>query len=581
MRRDEPERIGDRLVEAGVINEAQRDVTLQQQRLLQTLGRAVRFGEQLVANRFADSATIDKVLARSSTDLHERGQDEPLIAPADCVRWRIQAVDVVGGVLTVKAARPLSETERNNILRVCAVPATQVRVRLVDRHEMHKHLAQQRQHDSFAVVVERLRTSDPSPALLKAAIDALLHEAIDRRASDVHIDVKPDPYSWIVLRIDSHMRPAYALSERTMAAIVTRLKTLAGMDASSRKAQDGALRVEHRGRMVEVRMATQSLDGDSETLTMRIRDDAALPTAQSLFPHQPEMVALIHRIAHRRGKVGGFVLVTGATGSGKSTTMLALAAQIPLSRNILTVEDPIEGRLPFGRQIQLQQLLGENVMDLERSLLRQDPDVIIVGEIRDADTAMAALRFAEGGHLVVATLHAKTPTQSVERLLAMIPANERSEAASVLGATLLAVINQRLADRLCGCAKPLDAAAGEAADFHRLARRIGVVTPDALRRTAGCPRCEHAGYRGRVALHETCIIDVDEETREAVSRRIASGEHARLLLEAPDVRLIRRRVVAARLLEAGLIDVPTALAAVDLPQTEAISTADEAFGAMQ
>lgn len=553
------DRIGERLVAVGAITAGQRDATLTQQRRMQAVGQSIQLGELLLRNRFCDASAINAVLSRGGDEVPERGVGEPLLAPADCVRLAVRPVEVQGSVLLVKAARAVSPAHRAQILRACTVPAASVRVQLVDRHEMHRYLNQQRAHDSFGVVVESLRGTDPSPTVLRAAIDALLHEAIDRRASDIHIDAKPDPDAWISLRIDAELRQCYLLSDRLMAAVVSRMKTLAGMDASSRKAQDGNIGIEHRGRLVKFRMATQSLDGDSETVTLRVNDAASLPTVEALFPNQPYMCALLRRIAAKEGKAGGLVLMTGPTGSGKSTTLYSLAALLPRdARNVITVDDPIEFVLPFARQIQLQQLRGDTTLDMERSLLRQDPDVIVVGEIRDADSAIAAVRFAKTGHLVLATLHGQGNAQSIERFLSMLPSSERAAAELALGTTLVAVISQLLFKSLCSsCSLPADSVP------EALEQQFGAGRLTGLRRAVGCPRCEGSGYRGRVALHETTAFEIGDGARDAAVKRIAKGESMQALLDAPGVLTVRRPDVAAKLMEAGLMDAPTVLRALN------------------
>lgn len=562
--------LGERLLLAGIVTAAQLDITLAQQKHLLGLGRSVGLGDMLVRNRFCTPDHIDSAMTQPGREIQERRSDVPLLSPADCSRLSVIPVQIEGDTLVVKTARALSPLDRKRILAACTVNARTLRAILVDRHEMHRFLSQQMDHDSFASMMDRLRSSEQNPSLLKAAINALLHEAIDRRASDIHIDVKPDPDSWISLRIDSILKQLYLLNDRTMASIMSRLKTLSGMDASdNRRAQDGRMSIDHRGRMVSFRVATQPLV-DGETMTVRVIDAASLPTAEALFPNQPVMMRLLNQLANSEGKAGGLVLVTGSTGSGKSTTLHMLASRFPRDRkNIVTVEDPVEFVLPFTRQIQIHQLLNQKATEIERSVLRQDPDVLIFGEIRDADSARAAFKFAESGHLVLATLHAKSAAQSVERLLSMLPEGDRSEAAFVLATTLQAVVNQVLHAKLCDCSvgsdlMPMDVVAED--EDHAQTHLGYAVIEDIgspLKHAKGCLRCDNTGYRDRVAIHETIIFDIKDEDRLVAANAVVKSGSISELLGAKGVTWIRRRDVASALLDSGLIDVPTALAAVD------------------
>lgn len=534
--------IGQLLLNEGSITSEQLNITLLQQQQLKFAGTPVRLGDLLVRNRFCTLEQISRVMSKDGGLVQTGTQDSPLLSPVECVRFQVIPVEVVGEVLVVMAARAITQAERLQIMSACTAPVTSVRIALVDRAEMHLHLIKQKSHDSFESALERLRASSTSAALLRSVIEALLHGSIERRASDIYLDNKPDPDAWISYRIDSTVKRTHLLSSRMMGPIYARLKLLAGMDASnSRDAQDGRYSIEHRGRIVNFRFSTQPLV-DGESMTIRVNDVASLPSVEALFPGQKIMAELLGRVSKVNGKTGGLMLITGSTGGGKSTTLYVLASSFPRdTANIITVEDPVEFVLPFTRQIQLSQAANQRALDTERAVLRQDPDVLIFGEIRDADSARTALKFAESGHFVLATLHAKSADQSIDRLLSMLPANERDEGSLVIAATLMAVVNQTLVKRLCSCAEPEDARAFELGKSRRM-------------RAVGCSRCEMTGYRGRVAVHETLIVNLTDGQRSEVARQAAKSAKMVDFQGIAGVTRIGRMEVANTLREEGVLD---------------------------
>lgn len=557
--------IGQSLIQAGVITLDQLEATLQQQKLLQSKGSYVRLGDLLVRNRFCTQDDVLEALSIKQGAIQDAGQGVPLMSPIDCARLQVIPVELNSGILLVKSARPLSGPDINRIMAACTADVHAVRTRLVDRHEMHRYLSHQMSHDSFEALTDRIRSSDKSASLMKSAIDSLLREGIERGASDIHLDLKPDPDSWVSFRVDSIMRQTYLLPDRVMAPVYSRLKTLSGMDASnSRTSQDGRMAIEYRGRLINFRLATQPLV-NGETLTIRINDASTLPGLDSIYPAQEQMQSILNGITRINGKSGGLVLVTGPTGSGKSTTLYTLATRFPRDRsNIITVEDPVEYDLPFARQIQFGKLLNQNATDIERSILRQDPDVLIFGEIRDADSARAALKFAESGHLVLATLHAKNASQSVERLLSMLPPNEREEASFVIAATLLTVVCQLLYPRLCACSLDLPESQYDQvrSDIPDIEDTIGRPLPQGMKVSFGCPRCDNRGYRGRVAIHETLSFSANESMRRKMSLALSQTRTVSGILSEPGVTHLTRRQVSYDLMRSGIIDAKVAATAI-------------------
>jgi type II secretory ATPase GspE/PulE/Tfp pilus assembly ATPase PilB-like protein len=562
--------LGDLLIASGALTPDQLDISRRQERHLASLGRSVRLEELLVRNRFTTPDQIHEVLARDGNG-GASPHRELLLSPAACSNHQVVPISAINGVLTVKSARAISPVAAQAILNASSIRCQTLRVICADAHEMHAFLSRQLAHDSFESMLERLRSSQSSATLVRMAIEALLHEAIDLRVSDIHMDLKPEPDSWVALRIDGELKQSYLLNERLMAALCSRIKTLAGMDASnSRTAQGGRLELDHRTRMVGFRVATQPLV-DGESLSIRILDAAALPAAQALFPCQPEMMELMNSISEVHGKSGGLMLVTGPTGSGKSTTLYTIASKFPRDRfNLITVENPVEYVLPFIRQIQLQDLLGEQATDLERNILRQDPDVLIFGEIRDAESARAALKFAESGHFVLSTLHSQSAGAATERLMSMIPESDRSEASFVVATTLKTIINQRLFKRLCQCAVPYtDAEFAMIEGLKDIERALGANLPRSTRHAVGCTRCKGSGYRGRVAVHETLVFAGNEKHRDALAKTLTLRSPVKGLLATGAVRMISQVQTVTTLLREGLMDILTANIALNVHEVVA------------
>jgi type II secretory ATPase GspE/PulE/Tfp pilus assembly ATPase PilB-like protein len=354
------------------------------------------------------------------------------------------------------------------------------------------------------------------------------------------------------------MRQTHLLPELLMQSLVARIKIEAGMDASNnRTAQDGRLTAEHEGRVVDFRISTQPLV-DGESLVLRALDVSLLPSLSALFPGQPKMMGLIRGITQQTGKTGGLVFISGATGSGKSTTQYTVACGFRRdAMNIITVEDPVEYILPFAKQIQLQALVKQKAIDLERSILRQDPDILIFGEIRDADSARAALAFAESGHLVISTIHANSVIQVTERFLSMIDSAHRADSEFLIAHFLRMIVHQRLMRRLCSCAKPMHNDEIEQINPGIVQLTGGLIQArTGLKKKTGCTRCLSSGYSGRVAAHETLHIPADEDMRAKFVRAFKNHE-----LELPvdlreenGVEYTSRLATIQTLMDQGLVD---------------------------
>ena len=353
--------------------------------------------------------------------------------------------------------------------------------------------------------IDRLRDliSD-APAI--RAVNRLITEAVDAQASDIHLEPNEDSLT-VRFRIDGLLRQMALLPLAMRGTVVARIKVMAGLDiAEKRLPQDGRLRLAVRGHEIDLRVATApSIHGES--VVMRILDRANLKLEFAALGLDDELAAQFREAIHRPH---GIVLVTGPTGSGKTTTLYAALSELnQIERKVLTAEDPIEYRLPGVIQTQVQPGIGFTFAGALRSFLRQDPDAIMVGEIRDVETAQIAVQAALTGHMILSTLHTNTAAGAMTRLIDM------EVEPFLLSSVLTGIMAQRLVRRLClYCREPY------APDAALLAS-IGVHT-DTLYRADGCVACHGTGYSGRIALFE--FLTVNDTIARLILRRADARE---------------------------------------------------------
>lgn len=550
------------LVQAG-LDEHQLTLLRQQHSHLRSEGRSAELGSLAVRSRFVNLADLEALEESSEADSFGDSFTLQSILPLEyCKRFLCVPVELTKGTLRIKCAQPLNAVQKTRILQMLTTPVQRLRMVPSSRQEVFDALLRIEQSGSVGGLVVSLRQEGLEAGRLRSLVYAVLKEALSLRASDIHLSRKSDPDAWIAYRVDSSIRQTHLLPELLMQSLVARIKIEAGMDASnSRTAQDGRIAVEHDGRVVDFRISTQPLV-DGESVVLRALDASRLPSLDSLFPKQPGIVDLMRGITAQTGKVGGLVLISGATGSGKSTTQYTIACGFRRdSMNVITVEDPVEYLLPFAKQIQLQALIKQKAIELERSILRQDPDILIFGEIRDADSARAALAFAESGHLVISTIHANSVIQVPERFLSLIDPQHRSDSEFLLAHFLKLVIHQRLVRKLCKCAVELNE--DELADLQfDMERSTGglMKARSGFKRACGCTRCEGTGYYSRVVAHETLSVPPIEHMRNKFIRAFKDKE-----LELPinlnsdnGVDYISRLDTLQTLLNEGVMDWPTA-----------------------
>jgi type IV pilus assembly protein PilB len=355
-----------------------------------------------------------------------------------------------------------------------------------------------------------------SDAPLVRLVNSMIFQAAEDGASDIHVE--PQENELIVrYRIDGVLHVAHRVPKRLAAGVTTRLKVLAKLDiAERRKPQDGriSLTAAAAGRMLDVRVATlPTVEG--EAVTMRLLDKSReVPTLAEIGLGE-EMQQQMARIL---AKPTGALLVTGPTGSGKSTTLYAALAQIKREEiNIITVEDPVEYRLGEIKQVQINTRAGLTFANALRSILRSDPDVVMVGEIRDGETARISIEAALTGHFVLSTLHTNDAPSAITRL------NEMGVEPFITGAAVSAVLAQRLARRLCPhCAEAYEVSAEELMSLHVDEVRAKQLKGSLFYRKRGCPRCGNTGYRGRVGVFQ--LLEMSGRLEQLASEKASRDE---------------------------------------------------------
>ncbi|BCG48483.1 Type II secretory pathway, ATPase PulE/Tfp pilus assembly pathway, ATPase PilB [Citrifermentans bremense] len=340
-----------------------------------------------------------------------------------------------------------------------------------------------------------------------SAVDFLLQYAFDQRASDIHIEPKREK-SLVRLRVDGVLHNVHVVPKQLHPPIVSRIKMLSRMDlAEKRRPQDGRIKTSHQEKEVELRVSTLPV-AFGEKVVIRIFDPDVLMQELDQIGFYPREYQLYSSFLRRPN---GIILVTGPTGSGKTTTLYSSLRTLSSPEvNIVTVEDPIEMVMEEFNQVGVQSGIGVTFDKVLRNVLRQDPDIIMIGEIRDKETAENAVQAALTGHLVLSTLHTNDAPSSVTRLIDLgVPP-------FLISSTVVGIIAQRLLRKICPACKKERRLAPEELEYLGL-KRAGVVWSG-----EGCPECRGTGYKGRTGIFE--VLDVNDAVKGVISERLDLAE---------------------------------------------------------
>ncbi|TMH43299.1 MAG: type II/IV secretion system protein [Betaproteobacteria bacterium] len=542
-------RLGDVLV-------AQKLITIEQLRtaLEAQTRRGRRLGRLLVELGYLDDEQVAQALARQLqlryVDLAQHNFNPEIVQKLpESVARRFRAVplEVRGNTMLIAMADPTDLFAYDELTRILkrdvqvAVVAEGQLLKALDqvyrRTEEISGLAKELQQDlgdnavDFGALSASLGADDAPVVRL---LQTLFEDATQVGASDIHIEPQEDVLR-IRLRIDGELHPQTEADLRVAPALALRLKLMAGLDISEKRLpQDGRFNVLVRESAVDVRISTMpTQDGESVVMRLLNRESGLLDLEKLGMPQS--MTERFRTIVNR---VSGMVLVTGPTGSGKTTTLYAALNELNSpSRKIITVEDPVEYRVAGLNQVQVNEKIDLTFATVLRSVLRQDPDVILVGEVRDTETAQIGLRAAITGHMVLSTLHVREAASVPVRLLDMgVPR-------FMVATALQAVIAQRLIRLICErCAQAHVASAQES----RFLELEWAGKPGDFKRGAGCRHCNNSGYRGRAGVYE--MLEMTPRLVEAVAK-----EDVTAFMRAAEEEMVGRSFVqhAAALAASG------------------------------
>ncbi len=496
----ERKRLGDLLLEKGYITKRHLDVALAVQKIT---GR--RIGETLVRLGFVTSKTIGEVLAEQwgmeyvDLALYPPTEEALKLIPRRVAEeYGIIPIYVEGSTLVLGVVDPANVKGMDVARRLTG---RTVKPKLVDvetfsetLEKTYYFLENPVDREIVASIEEFKRSTSPDLTRVSRLVDLLVEECIRVRGTDIHITPYEDVVT-VFYRVDGVLRFAYALPKNIQNALVSRIKIMSGMDiAEQRLPQDGAFSYDFIGRSYDMRVSTvPTIYGENVVIRVLTKSTSLLELGRLGFWR--EQVDLLRRLFL---KPYGIVVVCGPTGSGKTTTLYSAIREINLlERNVLTVEDPVEYRFAFVKQTQVNERAGYTFALASRHFMRQDPDVILIGEVRDEETASIALRASITGHLVLTTLHTNDAVSTIPRLV------DFNVDRFLLGYALAAAISQRLVRRVCEyCREEYEATPQEVEEF-------GIPEGAVLSRGRGCEACHYTGYLGRTVISEIMVVDED------------------------------------------------------------------------
>lgn len=518
-----PKRIGDVLIEEGHITQKQLEQALSE-------GRATGapLGVVLVKLGFVDDSTLGKALAT----LHGLKYIETSGLELDANVMRLVPQDFIKRHMVV----PLRADHEHKRLEVIMARPDNLRVldeialltgyRPIPRVSTHKELEilldkyyiqrgtadealakleenlskQDIYADGLTAELEAEMAADDAPVV--QLVNSILIEAIESDASDVHIEPQKERLL-VRFRIHGILREAKSIPRKMASAVISRIKVASGMDiAERRRPQDGRMKLKVGSQDIDMRVNSLSVQFGEKIVIRILKPNATTGGMEKLglTPEEAKRINKMIRAPH------GIILVTGPTGSGKTTTLYSCLREINSpERNITTIEDPVEYPLTGINQTQVAHKAGLTFALCLRAILRQDPDVVMVGEIRDEETLEAAIHAALTGHLVFSTIHTNSTAKTITRLL------EMGAPPYMVSSAVIGILAQRLVRRICGKCKISYQAISEELQLLGIPESDGPLT---LYKGEGCERCENSGYEGRIGLYE--IMNVNREIQELI-----------------------------------------------------------------
>lgn len=532
-------RLGDLLVHEGIISEAQLSLALQEQK---KTGR--KLGASLIELQFLTEDQLLQFLAQqlqvSFLDIAQRRIDPKaaqLLPEVHARRLRALVLEDRGESVLLGMSDPadlsildqIAPLLEPKVIEIAVVRESQLIEAFNNLYRRTKEIAsiahqlQEEYEDTEAIDFTALNAENDKDNTIVRLLQSLFEDAVQVRASDIHIE--PDEKVLrIRQRIDGVLQENILKETGIASALVLRLKLMAGLDISEKRLpQDGRFQIKVKGHTIDVRMSSMPVQ-HGESVVMRLLDQSAglLTLDETGMP-----AAMLQKLRRMMQSPHGMVLVTGPTGSGKTTTLYGVLSELNQAGvKIITVEDPVEYRLPRVNQVQINHKIGLDFASVLRTTLRQDPDILMVGEMRDQETAEMGLRGALTGHLVLSTLHTNDAVSSTLRLIDM------GAAPYLVASALRAIVAQRLIRRICPhCKQPYQPDALEQTWLKH------VKAPASLQfwQGRGCQSCHYTGYKGRLGVFELLVIT--KPLADAL-RRHDNDEFARLVYQSQDFQTL-------------------------------------------
>lgn len=519
-------RIGDLLLSQGMISQQQLDTALSEQKI-----RKTKLGETLIALGYVSQKDFSDVLSRQlgveSVDLRKEGLQDAAIrlVPEDIMK-KYELVPFAidennSNILKIAMSDPMYLPAIDDVSLITGMevvpyfaPTAQIAMqidRMFGKKQAMEAAAQyQLEHaDELREEEESASSAEVDNAPIVKIVRTMLEQAIRQGASDIHIEPLERNLR-IRYRIDGALREVMDYNTTLLPAMVARVKIMSGLDISEkRKPQDGRLTLQVDNREYDVRVSVlPTVFGEKTVMRLTAKDGLSREKKYlGLTPEDEERLDGILKNPH------GIILVTGPTGSGKSTTCYTVLSELNREEvNIITVEDPVEANVDGVNQVQVNVKADLTFANALRSILRQDPDIIMIGEIRDGETAGIAVKASITGHLVISTLHTNSTAASITRLIDM------GVEPYLIGDSVVGIIAQRLVRKLC----PKCRKAREATDQEKKLLMVPASMPQTVYEPVGCEDCGGIGYRGRTAIYE--IMPVTAKLRNRIHDKVTADE---------------------------------------------------------
>ena len=509
-------RIGDKLVQYGYITEEQL-----QKALLNQKGTGKRVGEILIEQGVITAELLTHVLTEllnvENIDLSPANITPEAIKKIPqniCKRYKVFPYKIEDNKLHLAMEDPQDREAIQDVRRIAGMDIianiatisdiNQAIEQWYSNTELDKAIREYTKNETLKEINEDfIEDEDVNSAPIVKFVHNILESAVRKKASDIHIEYNGD-HMRVRFRIDGILMEHMKTSAKAYKAIISRIKIMASLNISEKRLpQDGRIYMVVDNKPIDFRVSTMPTS-KYEKVVMRVLDKSNFMVSKDKLGFTTESTEIYDNLL---SKPYGLILVVGPTGSGKTTTLYSMLNQLnDVDKNILTIEDPIEYELPGINQSQINYKAGLDFASALRAFLRQDPDIIMVGEIRDHDTAEIAIRASLTGHLVLSTLHANTAVGAISRL------SDMGMDSFLITSSLVGVVSQRLVRKICPlCKTPYEASIGEKKALnYELDKKL------TLYKGQGCDKCNNTGYKGRLGIYE--MIEITKPIRDLIDK---------------------------------------------------------------